>query len=73
MAATIRTWSTEMPVRLAGTATGSVASPPRLVTNPWAEASRTCTSMMLSMASSTEPPCFCRCLAAAVFAPGSRP
>ena len=49
MAATIRTWTTATPARLAGTVTAIAAMPPRLVTKPWAEASRTWKSMRLSI------------------------
>ena len=73
MAATILICTMATPARLAGSETGSTPMPPRLVTNPWAEARRTWKSTIASTAPSTEPPWFCSCRAAVALAPGSLP
>ena len=73
MPAIIRHWISARPVMLAGIATGAVISPPMLVTNPWAPASRTLFSITSWIARSTSPFCSRSCLSAALAAGGSGP
>ena len=73
MPAIIRHWMRARPVMLTGMATPAVTRPPRLVTNPWAPASRTLFSITSWIARLTSPFCSRSCLSAAAAAGGSGP
>ena len=73
MPAIIRHWISASPVMLAGIVSAAVTRPPRLVTNPWAPASRTWFSITSWIARSTSPFCSRSCLSAAFAAGGSGP